>query len=180
MVPIENDTDKQSRFAEFYITHQEQLKGYVYSLVANWSDAEEVFQRTSLLLWRKWEQFDEQREFLPWAFGFARIEAKRFHSERGRQLKMLSDSAMEALDAVIVENGNALDERLAALEHCVKKLPAQQRSILWASYNQANSIENVGEMFGLSANAVYKRLRKIREMLHRCIDVRVAAYGDGQ
>lgn len=180
MVPTENDSARQSHFAEVYITNQEQLKGYVYSLVANWNDAEEVFQRTSLVLWRKWEQFDEDRDFLPWAFGFARIEAKRFHSERGRQLKMLSDSAMDALDVVMVESGDALDERLAALEHCVKKLPAQQRSMLWSSYDKSYSIEKVGERFGLSANAVYKRLRKIRELLHRCIDSRLAAWGEGQ
>lgn len=179
-MPLSNDNAvQQSRFAEIYITNQERLKGYVYSLVPNWNDAEEVFQRTSLLLWRKWEQFDGQREFLPWAFGFARLEAKRFLSERNRQSRMLSASAMDELDTVIVEHGDALDERLAALEHCVKQLPAQQRSMLWASYSQSGNVENVGKSFGISANSVYKRLRKIRELLHRCIDRRLAAWGTG-
>lgn len=175
----DEDAMKQSRFAEVYISNQERLKGYVYSLVANWNDAEEVFQRTSLLLWRKWEQFDQDREFLPWAFGIARIEVKRFLSERNRQQKMLSDSAMETLDTVIVQNADGLQDRLAALEHCVRKLPARQRSILWASYRKSASIEEVGQLFGLSANAVYKRLRKIREQLHRCIDIRLSAWGEG-
>lgn len=179
MVTSSADTTiKQTRFAEVYITNQERLRGYVYTLVANWNDAEEVFQRTSLCLWRKWEQFDQDRDFLPWAFGIARLEAKRFLSERSRQQRMLSDSAMEALDVAIVDNTDALEERLAALEHCVKKLPAQQRSMLWTSYKNSVSIEQVGELFGLSANAVYKRLRKIREQLHRCIDARISNWGE--
>ncbi|MEW4562286.1 sigma-70 family RNA polymerase sigma factor [Bremerella sp. JC770] len=176
--PADNPTSKQTHFAEVYINNQERLRGYVYTLVAHWNDAEEVFQRTSLCLWRKWEQFDQERDFLPWAFGIARLEAKRFLSERSRQQKMLSDSAMEALDVAIIENSEAMEERLAALEHCVKKLPNQQRSLLWNSYKKSASIEQVGELFGLSANAVYKRLRKIREQLHRCIDARIASWGE--
>ncbi|MCC9604683.1 sigma-70 family RNA polymerase sigma factor [Blastopirellula sp. JC732] len=170
----------QSSFAEAYIANQERLKGYVYSLVFNWNDAEEVFQRTSLGLWKKWEQFDPEREFLPWAFGMARIEAKRFLAEKGKQELMLSDAAMEALDTALVDRADGWNERLAALEQCVKKLPTQQRSMLWASYKKASSVEQIGQMFGLSANAVYKRLRRIREQLHQCIDLRIAMGGDGK
>ncbi|WP_081444811.1 sigma-70 family RNA polymerase sigma factor [Blastopirellula marina] len=168
----------QASFAEAYIVNQERLKAYVYSLIFNWNDAEEVFQRTSLGLWKKWEQFDPQREFLPWAFGMARIEAKRFLAEKGKQELMLSDAAMEALDDAMIAREDGWNDRLAALEQCVKKLPAQQRSLLWASYKKANTVERIGELFGLSSNAVYKRLRKIRERLHQCIDLRLSAWGD--
>ncbi|UUO08741.1 sigma-70 family RNA polymerase sigma factor [Blastopirellula sp. J2-11] len=170
----------QASFAESYIANQERLKAYVYSLIFNWNDAEEVFQRTSLGLWRKWEQFDPQRDFLPWAFGMARVEAKRFLAEKGKQELMLSDAAMESLDMAMVEGVDGWNERLAALEQCVKKLPSLQRSLLWASYKKANSVEQVGQLFGLSTNAVYKRLRRIREQLHQCIDLQLSLWGDGQ
>lgn len=173
-----NDAGKHTSFAEQYIVHQERLRGYVSSLVTNWSDADEVFQRTSLCLWRKWESFDPARGFLPWAFGIARIEAKRYLSEKGRRPQMLSDAAMEALDQAIIQNSDAIDDRLAALEHCVNKLQVANRALLRALYQKNASVEEAAKTFGLTANAVYKRVRKIRELLHRCIDRRLSPAGD--
>lgn len=173
-----NDAGKHTSFAEQYIVHQERLRGYVSSLVTNWSDAEEVFQRTSLCLWRKWEAFDPARGFLPWAFGVARIEAKRYLAEKGRQQQMLSDAAMEALDKAIIQNSDAIDERLSALEHCVNKLQVANRALLRALYQKNASVEEAAATFGLTANAVYKRVRKIRELLHRCIDRQLSPAGD--
>ncbi|UUO08738.1 sigma-70 family RNA polymerase sigma factor [Blastopirellula sp. J2-11] len=173
-----NDAGKHTSFAEQYIVHQERLRGYVSSLVTNWSDAEEVFQRTSLCLWRKWDSFDASRGFLPWAFGVARIEAKSFLSEKGRRQQMLSDAAMEALEGAIIQNSDVIDDRLSALEHCVNKLQVANRALLRALYQKNASIEQAASSFGLTPNAVYKRVRKIRELLHRCIDRQLSPAGD--
>ena len=42
--------------------HQSQLFGYIYSLVRDLDDADDLFQQTSLVLWDKFDQFDRIAE----------------------------------------------------------------------------------------------------------------------
>ena len=42
--------------------HQTQLFGYIYSLVRDLDDADDLFQQTSLVLWDKFDQFDCTQE----------------------------------------------------------------------------------------------------------------------
>ena len=48
------------------------------ALLPNEQDAQDVFQRTSLVLWQKFDQFDSDRDFLPWACGVAHYEVRNF------------------------------------------------------------------------------------------------------
>ena len=46
----------------FLRQHQTQLFGYIYSLVRDLDDADDLFQQTSLVLWDKFDQFDPLEE----------------------------------------------------------------------------------------------------------------------
>ena len=58
--------------------HQSQLFGYIYSLVRDLDDADDLFQQTSLVLWDKFDLFDPSRSFVGWACGVARYEVLNF------------------------------------------------------------------------------------------------------
>jgi DNA-directed RNA polymerase specialized sigma24 family protein len=53
-------------------------------------EADDVLQKTNLVLWQKAAEFDESRPFLPWAIRFAQLQAlaylKRLHRQHGRLL----------------------------------------------------------------------------------------------
>ena len=68
------ETD-QDLFAELFVTHQSRVYGFIATMLPNRSEAEEVFQQTSLILWKKWHEYDPQRNFLNWACGVARLAA---------------------------------------------------------------------------------------------------------
>src|SRR5947199_6801108 len=91
-----DSNEQHERFVERFVRSQDRLYAYVATLLPNRADAEEVFQQTSLVLWRKWQQFDATREFLPWACGIAHHEVRNFlrkHKDRGRVF--LSDDVLE-------------------------------------------------------------------------------------
>src|SRR5436190_24162203 len=78
---------QHDRFVERFVRCQDRLYAYVATLLPNRADAEEVFQQTSLVLWRKWQEYDLGRDFLPWACGIAHHEVRNFlrkHKDRGR------------------------------------------------------------------------------------------------
>src|SRR5688572_953544 len=80
MVGSTSMTSSQSHdtFAELFVLNQRRIYGYIATLLGNSSDVEEVFQQTSLLLWKKWQQFDPNCDFSRWACGIAHNQVRNF------------------------------------------------------------------------------------------------------
>ena len=64
-----------------------------------------------------------------------------------------------------------------ALETCLGKLSAKQREIVERRYLAKGSLQDLAEESGRSANALYKTLQRIREVLHHCINKRLTQEG---
>src|SRR5437764_7861828 len=91
-------SEQHDRFVERFIRSQDRVYAYVATLLPNRADAEEVFQQTSLVLWRKWQEFDPNREFLPWACGIAHHEARNFMRKHQHGSRVfLSEGVLEQI-----------------------------------------------------------------------------------
>ena len=63
MTPIA-DSDRDRRFTEQLECHHRRLYGYIFTLLRNHQDAQDVFQQTSLVLWEKFDEFRPDTNFL--------------------------------------------------------------------------------------------------------------------
>ena len=90
-------SSQKAEFAEQLVRHHAQLLGYIYSLVRDLDDADDLFQQTSLVLWDKFEQFDPSRSFVSWACGVARYEVLNFLRARSRDRLYFGDELSLAL-----------------------------------------------------------------------------------
>ena len=52
-----NQQDRQNLFTELIARHQGELYGYIYSVVRNWEDTDDLYQSVCLVLWSKLESF---------------------------------------------------------------------------------------------------------------------------
>src|SRR3954447_2331283 len=86
-------------FAALLRREQTRLYGYIHSLVRDLNDADDLFQQTTLILWKKFAEFDPARSFFSWACGIARFEVANFLRSRGRQRLYFSDD----LNLLLVE-----------------------------------------------------------------------------
>ena len=57
------DDDREIAFAELFRDCYRQLFVYVHALVRNYTDAEDVVQQASLVLWRKFDEYRARHEF---------------------------------------------------------------------------------------------------------------------
>ena len=55
------DTAQHDEFARLYIESQGRVYGFIATILPNRDDAEDVLQRTSMIMWQKWDQFDSTR-----------------------------------------------------------------------------------------------------------------------
>jgi RNA polymerase sigma-70 factor (ECF subfamily) len=163
-------TDRKAEFAAQLARHQTQLFGYIYSLVRDLDDADDLFQQTSLVLWDKLDQFDSSRSFVGWACGVARYEVLNFLRARSRHRLYFSDELNLALiEAQEQLEGEQLEERRDALAGCMKKLRERDQDLLAACYAKATGIREVARNRGRSTQSVHNSLRRIRRALFECV-----------
>ena len=156
--------DNRAEFSDRLLRHQTQIFGYIYSLVRNLDDADDLFQQTSLALWKKFDQYDPTRSFLPWAFGVARFEVSNFLRSRCRDRLYFSDE----LNLLLIEAHEDLgldraEERLEALAGCIGKLRQRDQELLRACYGQSVRIPDVARDRGRSAQSIHNSLKRIRQ-----------------
>jgi RNA polymerase sigma-70 factor (ECF subfamily) len=160
----------KAEFAEYLRQSQTRLYGYIHSLVRDVNDADDLLQQTTLILWKKFDEFDRGRSFFSWACGIARLEVANFLRGRGRQRLYFSDDLNLLLIEAQAEMTSAeLDDRRDALARCVEMLRQRDRELLVECYTQPSGIHAAADRRRRSVHSVYNSLRRIRRALFECI-----------
>ncbi len=162
--------EQRAEFASRLARHQAQLFGYIYSLVRDLDDADDLFQQTSLVLWDKFDQYDPSRSFVGWACGVARYEVLNFLRSRSRDRLYFSDELSLALiEAQETLEHEHLEERREALAGCMQKLRERDKTLLEACYGRSTGVREVARDRGRSPQSIHNSLRRIRRALFECV-----------
>jgi RNA polymerase sigma-70 factor, ECF subfamily len=157
-------------FAACLRQHQARLYGYIHSLLRDLNDADDLFQQTTLILWKKFAEYDPRRNFFSWACGIARLEVANFLRSRGRQRLYFSDDLnLLLIEAQAEVPDEELEARREALTHCVAQLRQRDRELLTECYGGEADVPEVAGRRGRSPQSVYNSLRRIRRALFECI-----------
>lgn len=160
----------QQRFLSLFLRSEREVFRYVAALVPNVSDAEDIVQQTAISLWEKFDEYDPNQPFTPWACRFALNKARQWIERRQRWQKLLDHGLAEELALRREELRPELDARLKHLEGCLQKLPHEQLQIVEHYYYRRTAIEEVAEKSGRTIEATYKALQRIRSSLQVCVE----------
>ena len=166
----ESENDSHELLVTHLTRHHDQLLAYIYSLVLNWQDAQDVLQKTSLILWRKFDQFDPDTEFMPWATRVAFYEAKNFLRMASRDRHCFSDDLLEKLANERARDMVEVEPRALALRKCLAKLGREERELIDRIYQDRDAVDKVAEERGKATQTIYNRLYKLRRQLLACIE----------
>ena len=165
-----NGDSRQWIFAEQLQLHHVQVFGYIYSLVRNFDDADDLFQQTSLAMWNKFDQFDCSKSFVAWACGVARFEVLNFLRSRSRQKLYFSDDLSLLLaESQDLANEAALADQREALAGCLGKLRQRDQKLIEACYGEESRVPEVARDWGRSSQSIHNSLRRIRRALFECV-----------
>jgi RNA polymerase sigma-70 factor (ECF subfamily) len=169
---------QHDQFVELFVRSQARIFAYVATLLPNRDDAEEVFQQTSLVLWKKWREFDPSRDFVRWACGMAHLEVRNFlrkHAHSGRL--SLSDDVLAEVARARLEMHDVLESRRQALRRCLERLEQGKREVLERCYAGQDSIKTIAAELGQPPNVLYMTLKRLRRALFDCVNRALAAEG---
>jgi RNA polymerase sigma-70 factor (ECF subfamily) len=160
----------QQQFLSLFLRSEREVFRYVAALVPNVADAEDIVQQTALALWEKFDAYDTNQPFTPWACRFALNKTKQWIERRQRWQALLERGLAEELAHRREELRPEIETRLKHLEGCLNKLPAEQRAIVDGYYYRRDGIDKLAEHSGRTVAATYKTLQRIREALQLCIE----------
>lgn len=161
---------KEDEFVRLLTTHHDDLLRFVRTLIPNASDAEDVFQRASVSLWKKHDEFDNSRSFFSWACRFVHFEVMNYRKRVSRDRLTFSDDIIEMLAEEAVEVQPTLELRRKALESCISKLDTDDRLLLERRYSEHGSVARLSEDLNCTPRQLYKSLERLRRSLMLCVD----------
>ncbi len=164
----------QDRFLRLFTSHEAAIRAYVRRLVQLRSDVDDLMQDIAVVLWGKFDQFDEGRDFRAWAFGIARFEVLGWLRDRGRDRRILAGDVLELIAESSPEEELEFSRQRAALESCLRKLNVDQRELLLAAHQPGLSIREAAAQSGRSDAGFTQWLYRMRQSLLECVRREVA------
>lgn len=181
-LPVEGSDDYEL-FLALFTKCQGRIQAFIRTLVHDPAQADDVFQSTSLVLWRSFATFRRDAEFLPWALGTARHQVLVHWRTQRRDRHVFSEALLADLadsTAAAVETAEA---RMAALEACIATLSDRQRELIRLFYGENQAAGAIASRWGRTVHAVYKALKVMRKALLDCVTTKLSSLidssGDG-
>ena len=158
-------------FIHQFTRNERQIRYYIASLVANKSDVDDIMQECSSLLWKKYDQYDPERPFLPWAMRFAYNAVRTYRQKLGTRKKYFTNELIEELVEVHAKEMDRLEQERNLLPSALKKLTEKEQLLIQHRYSHGGTIQDLAEKLGEKPDALYKRLQRIREKLMKSIQL---------
>lgn len=158
------------RFLTLLSQHEAQLFGLLFSLVCHRQDAEDLMQQATMIMWRKFDEFQPGTNFGAWACQVAKNCALN-HFQSQQRKRIFSSTMMELLAST--QASQEVDirlERRQALALCLQKLNAADRQLVTQCYSVGASVKAVAQQMNRPVAGLYNSLSRIRRSLYQCIE----------
>lgn len=174
------DRPRQEQFTKLLEEIQRQLFGYIFALVRNLEDAQEVYQQTCMVLWERFDDFAGQSKFATWACAIARNKVFDLRKRQKRDTAHFSQHFAEQIASLQMNiPAQEIEDRQAALDECLKKLSPHQRDMIRECYGRDMPVARIAEQMGRRPQSVHNTLRRLRTKLIDCIDRTLARNSHG-
>jgi RNA polymerase sigma-70 factor, ECF subfamily len=168
------ETDRQNAFSELISRHQSELYAYIFAVVRNWQDADDLFQSVSLVLWQKFETFRLGSDFFSWARKTAEFKLRKFLAQK-RVPNYVGEELLDALAQAMPDTQRAgVEMSLAALRRCRKKLAAADEELLELRYVDDLGSREIADRLQRPQHSVCHSLKRVRRWLFECIRMELA------
>jgi RNA polymerase sigma-70 factor (ECF subfamily) len=158
-------------FLRLFLKNERRVYAYILTLLPNRADAEDVLQEASMVMWDKFDECQPPDDFAAWGCRIAYFKVLDYYRKRQRCRVRFSQAMLDRVAETAIEQVAALqlDERRDALAGCIEKLAQRERDLLGRRFAPGATTRSTAAEVGRSADAVYKALAKIRQVLFDCV-----------
>lgn len=172
--PSSNDEiDHTAKVQGLFLQYQPAIRGFVLSMIPDFSVADDVVQETFITVTKKASSFEIGTSFAAWVKAIARFKA--LEAIRARKFETLSDEVLEALSAEQREFSDDTDERITLLRGCLDQLAPQARRSIDYRYRNEHMPPQIASLMGCTVQSVNVTLSRARAFLRECVRGKMSA-----
>ena len=93
---------RDEQFLRLLIANQDKIYAFILTLVHNSTDAEDILQDATTVMWRKYDTFTPGTSFIAWGITIARMHVLKFF-EKNRNCRLSFSSDLEQQLAVMAQ-----------------------------------------------------------------------------
>jgi RNA polymerase sigma-70 factor, ECF subfamily len=164
-----NEQERYDLFAELITRHQGQIYGFIYAVVRNREDTDDLFQAVCLVLWRRFESYRPRSSFLAWARQIARNKIGHFVKRKRLPIYVSEDLLDILMEGSATPCSDEAEVYLAGLRRCRENLAATDEELLQLRYVEGLSTVDIAERTQRLQQSVSRSLNRIRRWLLECI-----------
>lgn len=170
-LPKMNDaTQRTGEFLRLLGVHEERTKAFVFSMVPNWADAQDIAQEVRLRLWEQFDAYDSSKDFGAWSRTIAYYQVLAYRKRSQKRYVQLGPEFLELVAETFNAGVEQFEARGSALQRCMEKLTAVKRRLLLRCYGGGETIRQVADSLGRSFEAVRKSVFRTRSQLASCVE----------
>jgi len=165
--------NNQERFGEIIDRYQGKLFAYLYRLIGNREESQDLLQDVFIKAYRNLNSYDTERKFSSWIYRIAHNEAVN-HIKRKSLKRFISwesiTSTKDKLEASSsIEDGAdkawLRKEQGQEVEKAIRQIPFKYRQVLVLRYYSDKSYEEISEILGKPVNTVGTLINRAKRKL---------------
>ncbi|HEX6962538.1 MAG TPA: sigma-70 family RNA polymerase sigma factor [Lacipirellula sp.] len=158
----------QEEFMRLFSQHSRRIYQFILTLTINRADAEEIYQSTCVILWKKFAEYDPAGSFYAWACKMAQFECLQLR-RRNRRLQAFSEDVLNLLAEQAMARVERIDARQNALADCLSKLKPRDAQLVDQRYYEERAPKDIARLQSISVHAVYRALARVHMSLRDCL-----------
>lgn len=170
----ERPVDPLTLFEILVRENADSLTAYLRASVGEPASADDLFQETMLIAWRKVEEYDRARPFGAWLRGIARRLILAHWRQAAREVPVPDERVLDYLDLRMAQvdrqSGDTLEEKIEGIRDCIQRLDPTHREVIEMHYRQHRTCEWIADFLRSTRDAIQKRLQRARAQLARCLE----------
>ena len=154
-----------------FLQYMPMVRGYILSMLPDFSLAEDVLQETFLVVSKKATDFDLETSFPAWVKTIARFKALELIRKQKSRFVFLSEKTLGLLgtESHVHFNPKEIEPRLEVLAACINELAPQARRTIELRYQKDLLPPQIAEITGCAVASVNVTLSRARAFLRECI-----------
>ena len=141
----------------------------------NAADADDILQEVACQIAEKYDEYDSDRPFLPWAIGVAKIKIAEHYRLQNKDVAMYFGDYIESLSEACFRIHSYLHPYSKALDECLKKIDTKGEQLLTYRYQDSMTPQVIADKMNTSSGTIRVMLTRLRNKLKKCMESKVSS-----
>ncbi|HDS84334.1 MAG TPA: sigma-70 family RNA polymerase sigma factor [Phycisphaerales bacterium] len=166
---IQDDFGQKADFIGLFAANSSRINSFIFCMVPNESDAEDIMQETTMTMWQKFDAYKHGTDFVAWAVTIAKYKILEFRRKNKAKHLQLDETVLSLLEKDSQRLFDDTDQRTRALRQCLQKLHKKDRDFLKLKYSEGLTAKKISHRIGVSLAAVYRVNARLNAQLLGCV-----------